>query len=525
MTMSMTRKTIRNCSVALILAGFLGMACLASAATDKKTTTPAPAKPAPAAAAPAAKPAGNPGGTANRPTNVPSTSQPYRPGPSANQPSGTGRVTNGGRNTSYDTSVGGRPLTNRDNFGNHPTTQFKTSATVAPRNTREMTASNGSAVRLRSDGRPSDVHDAQRGMDIHHGLNGGQRVAVERDDHSRTVFERGRPGYVQHPYSFRNREFAQRTYFYHGRSYNHLYYGYPYRGRYLNVYAPGVYYGPGFYGWAYNPWRSPIAYGWGFGGSAWYGYYGYYFAPYSSYPSASYWLTDYMIASDLQADYAAHQEAGEADGAPPTLAGPPELTPDVKQQIADEVRNQLALENQEAGLNAQQAEVDPGSSGIDRMLSDAANGKRHVFVVGAALDVVDSSQTECTLSDGDVLGLQTAPPAGARAVDLVVLSSKGGQECQKQAVVSVTYEDLQEMQNHMRETIDQGLQELQAKQGKGGIPAAPSSALAQPSSALYATIAPVPDPNAATKIQQQAQQANQSEMEVTAQATQPTGSQ
>ena len=162
--------------------------------------------------------------------------------------------------------------------------------------------------------------------------------------------------------------------------------------------------------------------------------------PYSSYPSASYWLTDYMISSDLQAAYAAHQEAGEVDGAPPAAAGPPELTPEVKQQIADEVRNQLALENQEAALNAHQQDVDPGSSGIDRMLSDAAKGKQHVFVVGSALDVVDASQTECALSDGDVLALQTAPPADAKAADLVVLSSKGGQECQKQAVVSVAFE-------------------------------------------------------------------------------------
>ena len=355
-----------------------------------------------------------------------------------------------------------------------------------------MTSQGGSAIRLRSNGRPSAVHDVQRGMDIHHGLNGGQRVMVERPDHSRTVFQRGRPGYVQRPYSFRNHEFAQRSYFYHGRSYNHLYYGYAYRGRYLNVYAPGMYYGPGFYGWAYNPWGSPIAYGWGFAGSPWYGAYGYYFAPYSSYPSASYWLTDYMISSDLQSAYAAQQEGGEVGGVPPGAGGAPELTPEVKQQIADEVRNQLALENQEATLNAHQAEVDPGSSGIDRMFSDAANGKQHVFVVGAALDVVDSSQTECTLSDGDVLALQTAPPADAKAADLVVLSSKGGLECQKRAVVSVTFEDLQEMQNHMRESIDQGLQELQAKQGKGGIPAIPSSASAQAATATYATIAPPP---------------------------------
>jgi hypothetical protein len=362
-------------------------------------------------------------------------------------------------------------------------------------------------------------------MDVHHGLNGGQRVSVERADHSRTVFQKGRPGYVQHPYTFRSHEFAQRNYFYHGRAYNHLYYGYAYRGGYLNVYAPSMYYGAGFYGWAYNPWASPIAFGWGFGGSPWYGYYGYYFSPYSSYPSASYWLTDYMISSDLQTDYAAQQEAGEADGAPPALAGPPELTPEVKQQIADEVRNQLALENQEAGLNAHQAEVDPGSSGIDRLLSDAANGKQHVFVVGSALDVVDASQTECALSDGDVLALQTAPAADASAASLVVLASKGGQECQKQAVVSVAFEDLQEMQNHMRESIDQGLQQLQAKQGRGGIPAIPSSASAQPTTATYASIAPPPDPNAAEEIQRQAQQAEQAEADVTAQATQPGGGQ
>ena len=124
-----------------------------------------------------------------------------------------------------------------------------------------------------------------------------------------------------------------------------------------------------------------------------------------------------------------------------------------------------------------------------------------------------------------MLALQTAPPTDAKAAALVVLSSKGGQECQKQAVVSIALEDLQEMQNHMRETIDQGLQELQAKQGKGVLPAAPSSALAPPAPAQYASIAPPPDPNAASEIQQQAQQADQAEKEVTAEATQPNTNQ
>ena len=533
MTMTTTRRIMRTGSATLILAGLLGLASMANA-DDKKKAPPAPppAKSAPAAA-PAPRPAGNPGGAVYHPGGAPSTNQPYRPGPSANQPNNTGPsanhpTTNGqtnnggaGRNTTYGPGAGTRTPGSSGFAGTPSRTPIRSSTVYTPRNTREMTSPTGSAMRIRPNGKPSDFHDAQTGIDIHKGLSGGERASLERPDHSRTVFERGRPGYVQHPFSFRNREFAQRSYFYHGRAYNHLYYGYNYRGRYLNVYAPGMYYGPGFYGWAYNPWTSPIVYGWGFAGSPWYGYYGYYFSPYTSYPSASYWLTDYMISSDLQTAYAAQQEGGEVGGVLPGTGGSPELTPEVKQQIADEVRNQLALENQEASLNAHQAEVDPGSSGIDRMLSDAARGKQHVFVVGAALDVVDSSQTECSLSDGDVLALQTAPPADARAVDLVVLSSKGGQECQKQAVVSVAFEDLQEMQNHMRETIDQGLQELQAKQGKGGIPAVPSSASVQLTTALYATVAPASDSNAAAEIQQQAQQADQSEREVAAQATQP----
>jgi hypothetical protein len=379
----------------------------------------------------------------------------------------------------------------------------------------ERTTAHGSVVRTRPNGRLSDVHDPGRDLDVHHGLNGNRAISVERADHSRVFAERGRPGFVQRPYSFRGHDFAQRTYFYHGRAYTHLYHGYAYRGVYLHVYAPGFYYRPAFYGWAYNPWATPVVFGWGWGADPWFGYYGYYFQPYPVYPSAAYWLTDYVISSDLQTAYAAHQEAGEMDGAPPSAGGPPELTPDVKQQIADEVRAQLALENQEAQQNTQQQDIDPSSSGINRILLDADKGKQHVFVVGSALDVVDTSQTECALSDGDVLALRTPPAADAAVANLVVLSSKGGNECQKQDTVSVALTDLQEMQNHMRETIDQGLQELQAKQGTDGLPALPPSAQGQPAPAQYAALAPPPDPSVATEIQQQTQQADQAEAEVT----------
>jgi hypothetical protein len=182
----------------------------------------------------------------------------------------------------------------------------------------------------------------------------------------------------------------------------------------------------------------------------------------------------------------------------------------VKQQIAEEVNGQLALENQESQQNTQNQDIDPGSSGVARMLSD---GHKHVFVVGSALDVVDSNQNECALSDGDVLGLMNPPPADATAADLVVLASKGSNECQKTSTVTVQLTDLQEMQNRMRELIDTGLQELQNKQGKGGLPQAPQSAQAPPVPAQYAEIAPPADSDAGAEIQQQTQQADQAEAE------------
>ena len=200
------------------------------------------------------------------------------------------------------------------------------------------------------------------------------------------------------------------------------------------------------------------------------------------------------------------------DGAPSTAgSGPPELTPDVKQEIADEVKGQIALENQEQQQNAQNQDTDPGSSGIARLLSD---GHKHVFVVGSALDVTDSNQAECALSDGDALALMSPPPPDATTADLVVLASKGGNECAKSSTVTVQLTDLQEMQNHMRELIDQGLQELQSKQGQGGVPQAPPSAQSQPAPAQYAEIAPPAEPNAGTEIQQQTQQADQAETDV-----------
>ncbi len=378
-----------------------------------------------------------------------------------------------------------------------------------PAGSREMHGPSGD-VRMRADGRPMDVHDARHGIYIHHDLIGGQRILIELPGGRHTYYERGQPGYVESPYMANGREFKRRSYYYQGRAYDQYYSQYSYRGYTMAVYAPARYYPVSFYGWVYNSWVTPVAYAWGFAAEPWHHYYGSYFTPYLVYSSASLWLTDYLISQQLAEAYQAQQERGVAAAA---YAGSP-LSPDVKQMVATEVQRQIALEHAEAQQNAQRQTPDPRASGIARLLED---GQSHVFVVGKEIDVVDASGQECAVTGGDVLQLTTPPGGNERTARVLVLSSKDGMDCKRAATVEIALDELQDINNQMREKLDQGLQELQAKQGKRGLPPAPPSALAHPVRALIAENAPPPDQNEAQEIAQQAQAAESAEKEVLAQ--------
>ncbi|MDR3762735.1 MAG: hypothetical protein P4M01_01430 [Acidobacteriota bacterium] len=555
----MTRMNSQRVFVALLVLLFCAVSSL-HADDKKKSSTPAPAKAAPAKAAPATHASGggaaHPGGASangggtqqhggaantgprlnggsgaggSHPATGPTANQPGQgkaTGPTANQP-GQGKAT-GPTASQPNHGIGTTPSLNNhgggmapNNAGRGPNSVGRGPATPVnhgpaglnrtpmARGAEVHHLQGGSAIQRRPGGRISDVHDAHRGMDIHHGLDGSRRVSMMRPDHSRLVAERGRRGFIERPYQFRGHDFARRNYYYHGRMYSAYYRGYRYRGIDMHVYAPPMYYAPGFYGWVYNPWPVAVSFGWGWGGQPWVGFYGGYFAPYPVYPTASLWLTDYMISSELAAAY----EAGKASGNQP----PPQedaqqtaLTPEVKQMIADEVKAQVALENAELAQTRQGQEVDPGSSGIARALAD---GQPHTYVVGAPLDVVDSASNECALTEGDVVQLNGQ--ADGDVASVVVLASKGGTECAKASAVTVALADLQEMQNHMRETIDRGMAELRDKQGKSGLPKAPPSANAAPTQSEYAQIAPPPAPSDEKDLATQQSAADASEQEVT----------
>ena len=513
-------------------------------AQDKKKAPSAPAKSAPAPKpASAPRPAGGGASTAAHtgPTTTthtgPTTSGPTTggattagKGPTTSNPGGAAKTTTtttnpGGTKTTNTTTTGTRPATpgstgtaaartpgatapgSRAGGAPGPGAKASPISHPAPAGSHEVKATNGTVVRTRPNGTRSDVHDEKRGMDVHHGLNGERRVSVERADHSRVFAERGGHGYVQHPYMYRGHEYGHRTYYYNGRYYDRYYGRSYYRGAYLDVYAPSYYYAPGFYGWAYNPWSAPISYSWGFAANPWYGYYGAaYFTPYPVYPSAAFWLTDYLISQSLAAAYQAQVEANQTAA----LQGAAPLTPEIKKMVSDEVQRQVALENAEAAQNAQKTDVDATGSSIARLLSD---NQPHVFIAGSNLDLVDTSGAECAVSQGDVLEVASAPSTDATAATALVLTTKGGKECHKGTNVQVAFTDLQDMQNHMRETVDAGLSDLQKKQGQGGLPQAPPSAQAAPVQSVVAAAGPPPDKDAATEIKQETQEADKAEAE------------
>jgi hypothetical protein len=368
-------------------------------------------------------------------------------------------------------------------------------------------------------------------MHIEHGVRGGRTVVSERN--GARIVTRGHGGYVQRAYVTRGgHAYYSRTYYAGGRYHVGLYRGYGWGGHMYYGYYPGVWYHPGFYGWGWHPWGAPIAWGigaWGWGGAPWWGYYGGWWNPYPVYAAPYFWLTDYLLASSLQAAYAARQEAnadamgadaaasagdaGDGGGggdAAPAATGQVALTPEVKQAIAEEVKAQLAAQQQQASQDTGggQASAAPAAPApTSDQPPPALDPAQRTFVVDSDVTVVANGQ-ECGLTSGDVITRLTDTPDADQTVNASVSATKKG-DCASGQTVAVKVDDLQEMFNHFQENITNGMSEMAKKQGTGGMPAAPDTG-----TQAGAVQPPPPDTSVAKTLQDQQQQADQTESEV-----------
>jgi len=422
-------------------------------------------------------------------------------------------VTPGGQNTNvpHNVTPGNQP---RQFGGQTPGNSVRPgnsgSGVYTGRNTQPGGYSGAQVVRTRSGGeihrdaggQIREVH-TPGGAVIHHAPDGIRRVEVVRPGGRVVVANtRGGYGYVQRPLVVNNVTYVQRTYVVGGRSYARVYRPWVWGGVSFAVYTPTFYYRPAFYTWAYNPWARPVAYSWGWGGSPWYGYYGAYFTPYPVYAGPAFWLTDFLLSATLEEAYQARVAAAANAQAYPPPGGQVAMTPDVKQAISDEVRRQLDQERAEQGMQQGAANGPPPLF--------SGNGP-HVFVVSSGLQVADGGMG-CPLTEGDVIQMNAPPQQNSPYANVVVLASKGP-DCRKGSQVQVALNDLQEMQNQMRATIDRGLGDLQSKQGQGGLPQMPATAAGAPTNAPFAAQVK-PDDNVASEINQAANEANRAEQDV-----------
>ena len=399
-------------------------------------------------------------------------------------------------------------------FGNPPGRPAETPRGQTQMGARPMTPSSrivttrtGDVIHRDSGGQVRQVRTAG-GTVVYRPPNAPRRVQVVRPGGRVVVASAPGHGYVQRPIVIRNTTIIKRTYINNGVLHARLYRPRVYHGVTLAVYTPVRYYRPAFYVYAYNPWPRPIVYGWGWGGQPWYGYYGGYFRPYPVYASPSLWLTDFLISATLEAAYedrmaarsaALYNYADDGQSVP--------MSPEVKQAIADEVRRQIDQERAE-GQSAN------GGGEPPAIFSDNAP---HVFVAYTTL-VVSSNTGECTIAEGDVLQTNGPPPDGSPSAQAIVLSSRGP-DCRKGSTVMVGLDDLQEMQNQMRATVDRGMSDLQAKQGQGGLPTLPAGS----TGTIDSPLAPEaqPDPNVAGELTSAGQEADRAEQQADGAAGEP----
>ena len=402
----------------------------------------------------------------------------------------------------------------------HPDKSLTVTATngrkfnLRPNGTLASFSAHGQTASFHANGHLASVHTPA--MDIAHGPHGQRTVISVRPDHSRLVSTGAHSGYLQRSVAYHGHTYDQRTYVHGGHHFTREYIGYHYHGRDFDDYRPRFYYDPLFYGWAFYPWGDVGSYAWGWNDSPWFNFYAGYFAPWDTYPSGAYWLTDYFLGQTLDDGYQMDAQAGSGpdsgyagdDTAPPdddeayATADTP-ITPEIKQMIAEEVQQQLAYENAAAA----QPDQAPTLDGLPQVLTP-----NHLFVVNQGLSVATTDGQQCELSTGDVIKLVATPPEDSVSANLMVVSSRKG-DCPAGLIVTVPLESLQEMQNNFRAQLDSGLQTLHAQQGQGGLPGAPYSAIAPPPRPVDEP--PADNENVQSLLDAQQQQANQTESSVT----------
>ncbi len=334
-------------------------------------------------------------------------------------------------------------------------------------------------ARMGANGRPESFRVERNGsiQEFHRGP-GGLRVVEGRHPavgggSIRVVGYGPHRGFVERPIYGRY-GYMRRSYMVGGHPYAVVYRDYRYHGFGFYRPVPALIYSPGYYRWAVSPWAAPVGIQIGFVGQPWYAAYGATFAPYPVYASPDQWMTDQILATNMQQAYDAGRDAQaqqDSNAAAYAPAAPPQITPQLKAQIDSQIKVEVAEMGQAAAAGAGSL-APPATPNDPEEVPDALKPGHIAFRVVMPLSVeVDGDS--CDLNSDDWI-LRTGDLDADGTVAVRVATSRSN-ECAQGSVAKVSLNDLMAMQNEQDQQIMAVLKTAAETMGKGGMPVGPAS--------------------------------------------------
>ena len=324
--------------------------------------------------------------------------------------------------------------------------------------------------------------------------------------------------------------FVSRTYVSGGHVlYTHVYQSHVWhqfgRSFTYEAYVPAVRFPAAYYGWALAAWPHPVVYSWGWRAQPWYPAYGALFTPYPVYASPDLWMTDYILAQNMQAAYQAQaipapppaatnyvdpaaapqapsgptnyvdpaaapdatapqsdqsepapppSQAAPAPAAPTPTAPPPAVTPQIKSQLDAQIKVQLQEQ--------QAATATPAT--LTTQSGPAALRPNHVFfAVVQPLDVPSGPNRHCKLGANDYIKRTGGMSADDWMIPVVVELSAPS-DCPEGLATRIGLNDLNAMENEQEAQVLQAMRAASKSMGPNGPgPAARPSQIADGSAA------------------------------------------
>jgi hypothetical protein len=354
-----------------------------------------------------------------------------------------------------------------------------------------------------------------RAGEVSRGLAGGQVHVVRYGNTlSGTVERTIRPGLV-------SRTFVSAGHVLYTHVYQHHVWHQFGRTFAYETFVPAVRYPAVYYAWSFAAWRHPVAYTWGWQVQPWYPMYGSLFTPYPVYTSPDMWMTDYIIAQNMQTAYQAQTAAPEPESPQGALAAPvvdssvaapalqtsdappapqsseppsppvdmpPAITPQVKAQLNAQIKVQLREQQAAAAMPLT----------LTTPSTPPALRPNHVFFqVVRPLEVPSGTANHyCSLRASDYIR-RTGGMSNDDWMIPVVVELSGPSDCPQGLLTRIGLNDLNAMENEQEAQVIEAIQAASKSMGPNGPPRGPG---VHPT--LIADGSAAPDPRALDAIRQ-----------------------